>query len=84
MIAQYRRIQSRRNRRNRRNERKSRRSSKRSRRSFTRCRRNRTQKGGGLEYRIPDNAVVGYKNEEGVEGFETMKEKREKVERDSL
>jgi hypothetical protein len=37
-----------------------------------------------LEYRIPDNAVVGYKNEEGVEGFETMKEKREKVERDSL
>jgi hypothetical protein len=80
----HRRAQNRTARRNRRNQRNSRRSSKRSRRFFTRCRRNRTQRGGGWGYRIPDTAVVGYKNEEGVEGFETMKEKREKVENDSL
>jgi len=53
-----------------------------SKRFFTR--RTRIQKGGGWGFQIPDTAVVGDKNEEGVERFITMKEKREKKETELL
>jgi hypothetical protein len=60
---------------------KSRRISKRSRSSFYKhhSRKNK-QRGGGYEYHIPDEAVVGYKTDEGVEVFKTMSEIRKEKE----
>ena len=63
---------------------KSRRISKRSRSSLykhlSKKNKVRRQHGGGYEYRIPDEAVVGYKTDEGVEVFKTMSEIRKEKE----
>jgi hypothetical protein len=57
--------------RNQRRKRKSRRASKRS---------SRRARGGGWGYNIPNNAVVGRTNDEGVQIFKTMKEVRNEKE----
>ena len=62
--------------------RKSRRASKRSRR---RSRTRRVgQRGGDWAFHIDPRAIVGRKNEEGVEGFKTMKEVLEEKETGTL